>query len=637
MADSKNFVTRAQILYTPQSFREADDSVEFTLSSEQPALVFDYARFEFITEVIVANGVILPDNMQVPLIDSHDRGTVKNVLGSVRDFKIEDGKVIGRLYFSKSKDAQEALLKVREGHLDSGSVGYRQEETVYIPEGESLIKDGKEYNGELYLTTKWALKEFSLVAMGADPGAKARNGSESVRVSEMAAREAAEKITEEKPMPKNDIKERAEMTETTANVAKDDIKEVTIRSARISELCAKHGCADKAAEYIRSNASVEQVQDAILDAIQARTVPLSTASRIEVGTEDVEKKRAAAVDGILIRSGIKLASPAPGAKDYSTLSFENIARNCLRASNVDTSYLGREEIIKRALSTSDFPNILANVASKSVIKGYEAGQQTYRIWAKTGMLPDFKTASRVALGDAPEMLLNESGEEVQQGVIGDRGESITLKTYARKLVITRQALINDDAGLFNRMFFAFGQRAANQIEAAAYGVLLDNEDLADGTPLFHTDHDNLEVTSKSIVNSTNLSIAMAAIGNQKSDGGMALSLMGRYILGGFENLVAASILCNSTTDATASSNADFNPYKNMGLVPVISGHIPGKKWFLVADNIDTVEVAFLNGKDTPTIEAIDNDGSVLGRTYLAYIDYAAKALDYRGMFCNPGA
>ena len=632
MAD-KNFVTRAQILYTPQSFREADDSVEFTLSTEQPALIFDFARWGLVKEIIVSDGVIIPDNKQIPLIDSHDRGTVKNILGSVRDFKIEDGKVVGRLYFSKSKDAQEALLKVREGHLDSGSVGYRQEETVYIPEGESFVKNGKEYNGELYLTTKWALQEFSLVAIGADSGAKAR--SENVQVSESAARDAAENITEEKSMPA-EINERAEGTVTTENQAKDGIKEVTIRSAKISELCTKHGCADKAAEFIRSGASVEQVQDAILDTIQARTVPLSTASRIEVGTEDIEKKRAAAVDGILIRSGIKLANPAPGSKDYSTLSFENIARNCLRVSNVDTSYMGREEIMKRALSTSDFPNILANVASKSVMQGYQAGQQTYRIWAKTGMLPDFKTASRVALGDAPEMLLNESGEEVQQGVIGDRGESITLKTYARKLVITRQALINDDAGLFNRMFFAFGQRAANQIEAAAYGVLIDNEALADGVALFHSDHDNLEGTAKGIVDSTKLSIAMAAIGNQKSDGGMALSLMGRYILGGFENLVAASILCNSTTDATAASNADFNPFKNMGLVPVISGHIPGKKWFLVADNIDTVEVAFLNGKDTPTIEAIDNDGSILGRTYLAYIDYAAKALDYRGMFYNPG-
>ena len=75
-------------LYTPQSFREADDSVEFTLSTEQPALIFDFARFELVNEIIVSDGVIIPDNKQIPLIDSHDRGTVKNILGSVRDFKI---------------------------------------------------------------------------------------------------------------------------------------------------------------------------------------------------------------------------------------------------------------------------------------------------------------------------------------------------------------------------------------------------------------------------------------------------------------------------------------------------------------------------------------------------------------------
>ena len=121
MADPKNFVTRAQILYTPQSFREADDSVEFTLSTERPALIFDHTRWCLVNEIIISDGVIIPDNKQIPLIDSHDRGTVKNILGSVRDFKIEDDKVVGRLYFSKSKDAQEALLKIREGHLDSGS------------------------------------------------------------------------------------------------------------------------------------------------------------------------------------------------------------------------------------------------------------------------------------------------------------------------------------------------------------------------------------------------------------------------------------------------------------------------------------------------------------------------------------
>jgi hypothetical protein len=70
MPEPKNFVTRAQVLYTPQSFREADDSVEFTLSTEQPALVFDFYHFGLVNEIIVSDGVILPDNKQVPLIDS---------------------------------------------------------------------------------------------------------------------------------------------------------------------------------------------------------------------------------------------------------------------------------------------------------------------------------------------------------------------------------------------------------------------------------------------------------------------------------------------------------------------------------------------------------------------------------------
>ena len=90
-----------------------------------------------------------------------------------------------------------------------------------------------------------------------------------------------------------------------------------------------------------------------------------------------------------------------------------------------------------------------------------------------------------------------------------------------------------------------------------------------------------------------------------------------------------------TTDTTSQVTQTLTRTKIWAWFPLSAG-IFRVKVVLVADNIDTVEVAFLNGKDTPTIEAIDNDGSVLGRTYLAYIDYAAKAFDYRGMFCNPG-
>ena len=73
-------------------------------------------------------------------------------------------------------------------------------------------------------------------------------------------------------------------------------------------------------------------------------------------------------------------------------------------------------------------------------------------------------------------------------------------------------------------------------------------------------------------------------------------------------------------------------------MPVISGHISTKKWFLIGDpnEIDTVEVAFLDGKETPTLYAVENDGDILGRSFVGYIDYVAKALEWRSMFYNPG-
>ena len=45
-------------------------------------------------------------------------------------------------------------------------------------------------------------------------------------------------------------------------------------------------------------------------------------------------------------------------------------------------------------------------------------------------------------------------------------------------------------------------------------------------------------------------------------------------------------------------------------------------------------MAFLNGKDTPTIERFATDPNILGVVYRVYIDAGSKALDYRGMVKN---
>ena len=633
----QGLATRANIAVNPVTYREDDDSVEFTLATEEPARVWDWQRFETVTEVILAAGVNLPKNKQIPLINSHDRSNIDNILGSVRDIRVEGESVIGRLYFSKDETAQRALNKIREGHLDSGSVGYEQAESVWVPEGESTVINSKTYAGPMLITKSWNLKEFSLVAIGADPNAKAR---EEIIESVSISREAVEQIDKEsETMEKNTNPVEQPQTVDIEAIKREALQIEQTRAAKITELCTRHGCPEMAADFIRTSASIESVQDKILDAIAARTVSLSTA-KVEIGKEASEKMREAATDGILMRSGMKVKNAAAGAEQMRGMGFADIARTCLEEKDISTRLMGKQEILTRAMSASDFPNILANVANKAVMMGYQMGQNTWRAWAKSGMLPDFKASKRVRLSDAPEMVLNRAGEEVRHGVVSDVGEEMTLKTYARKLIITREALINDDAGLFNRVFSMFGQRAANDIEAAVYAVLTGNPTMSDGGTLFNTTavtttggHAN-QASSGAVVSSTTVAAAMIAMGKQVGEKGSALSLMGKYIIGGFENKVQTDLLVNSTTDTTLTGNANYNPFRNF--VGITTGHITTKKWFLVSDMLDTVEVAFLDGKETPTLYAVENDGDILGRSFVGYIDYVAKALEWRSMYCNPG-
>jgi hypothetical protein len=638
----QGMVTRANLLAKPNTYREADNSVEFILATEEPARVWDWERFDVIREVIAADGVIVPKNGQIPLVDSHDRSTIDNILGSVREIRREGTEVIGRLYFANTDAAKRAAEMIKEGHLDSGSVGYEQNETQWISDGESVVYNGRSFSGPMLLTRKWSLKEFSLVAIGADPNAKARAEAENVpeQIEGNTSREAVEQIVKEIVTMENLTKpvEQPQTVDVEA-IKREALQAEQLRAAKITELCAKHGCADMAAEFIRSAANVESVQEKILDTIASRTVALSTA-KVEVGKEAGEKLREAATDGILMRSGMKVKNAAAGAEQMRGMGFADIARTCLEEKGISTRLMGKQEILTRAMSTSDFPNILANVANKAVMMGYQMGQNTWRAWAKSGMLPDFKASKRVRLSDAPEMVLNRAGEEVQHGIISDVGEEMTLKTYARKLIITREALINDDAGLFNRVFSMFGQRAANDIEAAVYAVLTGNPTMSDGGTLFNTTavtiaggHAN-QASSGAVVSATTVAAALVAMGKQVGEQGSALSLMGKYIIGGFENKVQTDLLVNSTTDTNANGNADFNPFRNF--VGITTGHISTKKWFLVSDMLDSVEVAFLDGKETPTLYQVENNSDILGRTFVGYIDYVAKALEWRSMFYNAG-
>ena len=121
--------------------------------------------------------------------------------------------------------------------------------------------------------------------------------------------------------------------------------------------------------------------------------------------------------------------------------------------------------------TSDFTNLLADVATKSMLKGYDEAEETFQSWTSVGNLPDFKAAKRVDLNTFPSLAQVEPGAEYKYATIGDRGETIQLATYGSLFSITRQAIVNDDLDVFTRLPNKMGRAAIRTVGNLVYAVL----------------------------------------------------------------------------------------------------------------------------------------------------------------------
>ena len=175
-----NYNSRAVV--QPATTDDEKRSVESILTSETPVTVFDFYRWDFIREVLMLDG--MDKVKKIPLIDAHDRSTSKNVIGSTTDFRIEeleDGTKVVRATNVFSKVENDLYEKVREGHIDSTSVGYRvyEEDTLTVKPGKTIEYNGRAWTNEddkkdLIIRKRWTPMENSLVPIGADEKSKFR-------------------------------------------------------------------------------------------------------------------------------------------------------------------------------------------------------------------------------------------------------------------------------------------------------------------------------------------------------------------------------------------------------------------------------------------------------------------------------
>ncbi len=420
-------------------------------------------------------------------------------------------------------------------------------------------------------------------------------------------------------------------------------------AAEVLALCERHALgAGFAADLIRRGLSLDAARAAILDKLAEADSPAArgsepvAATARGTGAADAAYRDAMS-EALLHRHNPGRAQLTDRAREFRGLTLLELARHALDRRGIATRGLSKMELATEALigrsglhSTSDFPLILANVANKTLRAAYDTTPRTFTAWARQAVITDFKPVARNQLGGAPDLLRVPESGEFTYGTIGESREVYALVTYGRIVGITRQTLINDDLDAFTRIPSAFGAAAADLESDLVYSIFSTNPNMADGNPLFHASHANLGTAGT--ISETTLAEAYRLFGNQRGLEGRQISVLPRYIITppGVRSVEARKNVTATTPNAVAGVNAFANrlePIEEARLIPA-AGPDP---WFLAADpsRIDTIEFAYLEGQQgvyTETRSGFEVDGIEIKARH----DFAAKAIDWRGLFRNAG-
>ncbi len=322
---------------------------------------------------------------------------------------------------------------------------------------------------------------------------------------------------------------------------------------------------------------------------------------------------------------------------YNGMTLREYARMALTERGIGVSSYNPMQMVGLALthSTSDFGNILLDVANKSLLQGWEEAAETFEQWTKKGQLSDFKTAHRVGMGGFSSLAKVREGAEFKYVTTGDKGETIALATYGNIFSVTRQAIINDDLNQLTDVPMKMGRAAKGTIGDLVYATLTGNTKLSDGKALFHADHNNL---SSGAISVTSLDAARQRMRLQK-EGERSLNIRPAYMLVPVVLETLASQTIKSASVKGADINAGVNnPIQNFAEIisePRLDSADPDAWYLAAARGTDTIEVAYLNGVDTPYIdqqEGFTTDGIATK----VRIDAGVAPLDYRGLVKSTG-
>ena len=659
---------RTRAAFKPDTFNEENRTIDVVFATESAVRMWDWEQGELVDEILVCSpeaGNLTRLNNGAPLLDNHRTygKTEECVVGVVESARFENNQGVATVRFSKSEDDTRLMEKVKDGIVTGVSVGYSVSE--YTIERREGVRD-------IYRATKWEATEISLTPVQADAGARVRseettNEVEIIEETPPTAENPAATDTTQDPPIEEETEEiinlnNEEMTEEEKKALEQKQRseaalEERQRSSGIRKLVrALSGLDDSFADtLIEEGVTLEVAQTRALAEWEAKN-PLTPKNNAQQQQTANEATRSAMSNALLLRINPQAAEVmgeenVRAAADFKGMNLLRLAEESLIRSGIKTAGLSPREIAKGALGgsvrglhhTTDFPLLLGDTINRTLLAQYMLQTRTFLTWCRRATMADFRAVTRVRLSEILGNLEEvKEGAEYKYGTLSESGETYKLAKYGKIIGITWESIVNDDLSAFNRIPQSFAAQASTKQSDIVYSILTGNPVMSDGKGLFHADHGNYKGTAGNLttggtaLSETSLAEAEVAFLNQKDAGGQFINSSPRYLIVGPKNKITAQKL--TSTNFTPAKQGDIAVSQFTGLTPVVDPRLTGYEWFLAADPnmIDTIEYAFLDGEQelfTDQREGFNIDGVEVK----ARMVFAAKAIDWRGLYRNNGA
>ena len=323
---------------------------------------------------------------------------------------------------------------------------------------------------------------------------------------------------------------------------------------------------------------------------------------------------------------------------------ESIARDYVRAMPVMAAGPSH--------STGHLSGILADVANKAAMMGWDQSEETWNQWTQQGTLNDYREAKRANIALLETLDKMREGQEWEYGDLADVSQGIQGWFYGKKYGFTVQAMVNDDLGEITRAMNGWGEAASATVGDAVlallttagtggFGQTMDE----DSTVVFHANHSNYVASGSGAAPSeTTLNAGYVAMATQTDPNSRTVGIRPRYIVHGatiastvYRQLNSSLLISAGST--TTTSEPDANWVRSLGLVPVqdhrMDAVFSGLGWYLAA-NRRTIEVSGVAGPLVPRVER-SMTSNIPGIEYEMSMPFGCAVLDYRGLYFNYGA